>query len=125
MSRAYHMFSCLEVGETLPESDYDFWKSVLNRCLDRPTDVLEGNEQINDTEIVAVYHYDGKTHFSCEVEMNLCGGYSEDEYAEDFQKAMRLLTKEVLQDFNVSLSLYYLEHDPDLYVSFDRQDLAV
>jgi len=50
--------------------------------------------------------------------------YSEDDYAEDFRKAMSLLTKDATHDFKVSLSLYYLEHDPDLHVTFDRQELA-
>ena len=53
------------------------------------------------------------------------GGTPRGEYAEDFRKAIRLLTKDVTLDFKVALSLYYLEHDPDLHVTFDRQELAV
>jgi hypothetical protein len=54
----------------------------------------------------------------------LCGGYSEDEYAADFKKAMSILTKDVTLDFKVSLSLYYLEHDADLAVEYSRKDLS-
>lgn len=66
-----------------------------NRCLGHPTDVLEGNEKISAPEIVDVYQRDDTTLFSCEVEMNLSEGYSEDKYADDFQKATHLLAKDM------------------------------
>jgi len=50
--------------------------------------------------------------------------YSDYEYAEDFRKAMHLLTKDAVLDFNVSLSTYYLEYDADLSVEYDRKELA-
>ena len=58
------------------------------------------------------------------MELTLYGGYSQEEYAEDFRRALHLLTKDAVPDFNVSMDLYYLEHDPDLEVEYDRQDLA-
>jgi len=67
---------------------------------------------------------DGVTRFCCDLEITLCGGYSQEEYAEDFRRAMHLLTKNAVPDFKVSLSLYYLEHDADLEVEYDRQELA-
>ena len=67
---------------------------------------------------------DGVTRFCCDLEITLCGGYSDTEYAEDFRRAMYLLTKDAVLDFKVSLDLYYLEHDADLSVEYDRQELA-
>ena len=123
MSRLYRMMSLLDVNAALPESDWDFWKNVLFRCTDRPTDVFD-DEEPGDPDTVDVYVRDGITRFCCEMEMNLCNGYSEDEYAEDFRKAMHLLTKDAVPDFKVALSLYYLEHDADLEVEYDRKELA-
>jgi len=34
------------------------------------------------------------------------------------------LTKDATHDFKVSLSCYFLEHDPNLHVTFDRQELV-
>jgi hypothetical protein len=45
-------------------------------------------------------------------------------FAADFRRAIQALTKDVTLDFNVSLCLYYLEHDPDLAVEYNRQELA-
>ena len=125
MSRLYRMYSYLEIDETLRENDYEFWRDVLHRCVDCPAEVLDGDDTYSQPDLVDGYvHGDGWTRFCFEQEMNLCGGYSEDEYAEDFRKAIRLLTKDASLDFKVALSLYYLEHDPDLHVSFDRSELA-
>ena len=43
---------------------------------------------------------------------------------EDFRRALHLLTKDAVPDFKVSLNLYYLEHEPDFEVEYDRQELA-
>jgi len=119
------MFSYLEVDAPLPESEYDFWRDVLNRCTESPADVLEGDEQTSYPDIVEACQRDGKTQFSCEIELSLCCGYSQEEFAENFRRAVHLLTKDVVPDFKVSLNCYYLEHDPDLEVEYDRRELAV
>ncbi|MDR0327795.1 MAG: hypothetical protein LBI05_05820 [Planctomycetaceae bacterium] len=126
MSRAYRMVASLEVDAKLSDVDYAFWQDVLYRCLEEPTDVIEGlDDQYSRPEDVEIQTFcEGKTQFYLDIEQNLCGGCSEDEFAEDFRKAVHRLTKDVSQDFRVSLSLYYLGHDPDLYMSFDRQELA-
>jgi hypothetical protein len=119
------MISYLEVDGKLPEEDCGFWQDVLFRCLDEPEAVFEGENQPNNADDVEVSHvWDDKTQFYLSVERYLCGGYGEDEYAEDFKKAMHLLTKDVTQNFKVSLALYYLEHDADLAVEFSRKDLS-
>ena len=125
MSRSYRMLSLLDVDAALSEEEYGFWKDVLSRCTDCPSDVLEGYEASYPETVEAYLRQDGKTRFCCEVEQDLCCGYSEDEFAEDFRKAMHLLTQEVTLDFRVSLDLYYLEHDADLSVEYDRAELAV
>ena len=125
MSRAYRMVSLLDVDAPLPEREWVFWQDVLHRCVDYPAEVLDEDDPYSQPDLVDGYvHSDGWTRFHFEQEMNLCGGCSEEEYAEDFRKAIRLLTKDVTLDFKVALSLYYLEHDPDLHVTFDRQELA-
>ena len=125
MSRSYRMLSLLDVDAALSEEEYGFWKDVLSRCTECPSDVLEECDESCDSDRVDVYiRKDGVTRFCCEVEQDLCCGYSEDEFAEDFRKAMHLLTQEVTLDFRVSLDLYYLEHDADLSVEYDRQELA-
>jgi len=48
---------------------------------------------------------DGVTRFCCELEITLYGGYSQEEYAEDFRRVLRLLTKDAVLDFRVSLDL--------------------
>ena len=124
MSRMYRMVALLDVDATLPESEYDFWKEKLASCTECPADMLEGGEP-SDPDSVDVYiRKDGVTRFCCEMEIALCGGYSDEEYAEDFRKAMHLLTKDTVLDFKVSLNCYYLEHDADLSVEYDRQALA-
>ena len=126
MSRSYRMVSYLEVGTKLSLEDCGYWQDILYRCLDEPQDVILGEEPSSSPDDVDVsFIYDGTTQFYLNIERCLGGGYSEDEYAADFQKALHILTKGTALDFKVSLSLYYLEHDPDLYLSFNRQDLAV
>jgi hypothetical protein len=119
------MISYLEVDGKLPQEDCGYWQDVLYRCLDEPEAVLAGEPQHDGSDDVDVsFVWDGKTQFYCDVERYLCGGYSEDEYAADFKKAMGILTKDVTLDFKVSLSLYYREHDADLAVEFSRKDLS-
>ena len=74
---------------------------------------------------VEVYPLQGQTQFRYDLEMNLCGGRSEYDFADEFRRALHLLTKDIALDFKASLHLYYLEHEPDLSVEFDRQALAV
>ena len=125
MSQAYRMLSLLDVDAALPQSEQNFWKNVLSRCTECPADVLKGGEQEGDSETVESYlRKDGVTRFCCDIEITLCGGYSDEEFAEDFRKALHLLTKDVAQDFKVALNAYYLEHDPDLEVEYDRKELA-
>ena len=125
MSRMYRMVALLDVDAALPESEHDFWKDVLARCTEYPSDVLEEGDESCDSDSVDVYiRKDGVTRFCCEIETTLCGGYSDTEYAEDFRRALHLLTKDAVPDFKVSLSAYYLEHDADLSVEYDRQELA-
>jgi hypothetical protein len=114
----------LEGDAKLSDVDYALWQDVLYRCLDDPTNVNAGDEQDSSPEYVDVQEIQDKTRFYLDIEQNLCNGCSEEDFAEDFRRAMHRLTKDVTQDFRVSLSLYYLEHDPDLYMSFDRQELA-
>ena len=124
MSRMYRMVALLDVDAALPESEYDFWKEKLASCTECPLDILEGGEP-SDPDYVDVYlRKDGITRFCCEMEIALCGGYSQDEYAEDFRKAMHLLTKDAVLDFKVALNAYYLEHDPDLEAEYSREELA-
>jgi len=123
MSRAYRILALLDVVAALPENEQEFWKESLSRCTECPTDVLEGDET-SYPETVDAYVRDGVTRFCCELERNLCNGYSQDDFAEDFRRALHLLTKDVSQDFKVALSLYYLEHDADLEVEYDRAELA-
>jgi hypothetical protein len=119
------MVSYLEVDATLPKEDCGFWQDILYRCLDEPQDVIEGQEQYSEPEDVEVsFVYDNKTQFHLDIERYLCGGQSEDEFADEFRRAIHTLTKDVTLDFKVSLHLYYLEHDPDLAVEFDRKELA-
>jgi hypothetical protein len=118
------MLALLDVNAALPENDWDFWKNVLSSCTDSPTDVLDGYEASYPETVDCYIRKDGVTRFCCEIERNLSGGYSQDEYAENFRKALHLLTKDVLQDFKVALNMYYLEHDPDLEVEYSRQELA-
>ena len=125
MSRSYRMCASVEINAPLSEADCTVWQDILYRCVDDPEGVLAEGEQDSNPEDVEIQRWEDETQFCLDMERNLCGGYSEAEYAEDFQKAMALLTKDVPQDFKVTLSLYYLEHGPDLYVSFERQDLAV
>ena len=124
MSRLYRMLSLIDVDAALPENEQDFWKDILARCTERPAEVLEGTETSYPETVEAYVRQDGVTRFCCDLEITLCGGYSQDEYAEDFRRAMHLLTKDAVLDFKVSLSLYYLEHDADLSVEYDRQALA-
>ena len=110
----------------LTQEDYTFWQDVLFRCIDEPTDVLEGQEGYASLpDHVDVYLIqDSKTQFRYDTEMNLCGVCSQEDYAEDFRRALHLLTQNATLDFKVSLYLYYLEHDPDLSVEYNRQELA-
>ena len=125
MSRYYRMLSLLDVDAALPENEQDFWKEILSRCTECPSDVLEEGDESCDSDRVDVYiREDGVTRFCCEVEATLCGGYSDEEYAEDFRQALHLLTKDAVLNFKVSLSAYYLEHDADLSIEYDRQALA-
>jgi len=119
------MLSLLDVNAALAENEYDFWKDVLSRCTEYPTGVLEGCETSYPDTVEAYQRKDGWTRFCCDIEMNLSGGYCQEEYAEDFRKALHLLTKDVVPDFKVSLNCYYLEHDPDFEVEYDRRELAV
>ena len=120
------MCASVEINTPLSEADCTVWQDILYRCFDEPSDVIAGCEQDSCPEEVEIRQFQGETFLYIDQERYLCGGYSEEEYAEDFRRAMHLLTKDVSQDFQVSLSAYYyLEHDPDLYVSFERQDLAV
>jgi len=118
------MVAYLDIDATLSAEDCTFWQDILYRCLDDPSDVLEGREQESNYEDVEIQPVKSGTLLYLDKERYLCGGYSEDDYAADFQKAMACLTKGTALDFKVSLSLYFLEHDPDLHLSFDRQDLA-
>ena len=44
-----------------------------------------------------------------------------EEYTEDFRRVLLLLTKDAVDpDFRVELNVYYLEHDADLEVEYDR-----
>ena len=71
---------------------------------------------------LAQQNYD---HYRIVVRDFLLALYSQEEYAEDFRKAMHLLTKDVAEpDFKVALNCYYLEHDPDLEVEHSREELA-
>ena len=125
MSRSYRMLSLLDVDAALSEEEYGFWKDVLSRCTECPSDVLEECDESCDSDRVGVYiRKDGVTRFCCEVETTLCGGYSDEEFAEDFRKALHHLTKDAVLDFKVSLSANYLEHDADLSVEYDRHELA-
>ena len=125
MSRMYRMLALLDVNAALSETDLDFWKEILSRCTERPSDVLEGGDPPSYPETVEAYvRKDGITRFCCDIEMSLSNGYSQDEYAEDFRRALHLLTKDAALDFKVALNAYYLEHDPDLEVEFDRSELA-
>jgi hypothetical protein len=118
------MMSLLDVDAALPEESQEFWKDILARCTERPTEVLEGTETSYPETVEAYVRQDGVTRFCCDLEITLFCGYSQEEYAEDFRRALHLLTKDVVPDFKVSLSLYYLEHDADLSVEYDRLDLA-
>ena len=125
MSQSYRMMSLLDVDAALPENEQEFWKEILYRCTECPTDVLENGDDSSDPDTVSAYiRKDGVTRFCCEIEIMLCGGYSQDNYAEDFRKAMHLLTKDVALDFKVAISCYYLEHDPDLEIEYSREELA-
>ena len=124
MSRLYRMLSLIDVDAALPEDAQDFWKDVLARCTERPAEVLAGTETSYPETVEAYVRQDGVTRFCCEMEITLCGGYSQEEYAEDFRRAMHLLTKDAVLDFKVSLNAYYLEHEPDLEIEFDQQELA-
>ena len=125
MSRMYRMVALLDVDAALPESEYDFWKEKLTSCTECPLDILEGGKPSDSDSVDAYLRKDGVTRFCCEMEIALCGGYSQEEYAEDFRKAMHLLTKDVVEpDFKVSLNAYYLEHDPDLEIEYSREELA-
>ena len=129
MSRAYRAVSYLEVDAALPQEDYPFWQDVLFRAVDEPTDVLEGRtDYVSLPENVEVYpvRNENKTQFRFDLEMNLCGGCSEEEFAEDFRRAVHLLTQNVSAavQFRASLDLYYLEHEADYSVEYDRTDLA-
>jgi len=118
------MVALLDVEAALPESEYDFWKEKLASCTECPLDILEGGEPSDPDSVDAYVRQDGVTRFCCEMEITLCGGYSDEEYAEDFRRALHLLTKDAVPDFKVSLNAYYLEHDPDLEIEFDRKELA-
>ena len=129
MSRVYRAVSYLEVDVALPQEDYSFWQDVLFRAVDDPTDVLEGRtDYVSFPDNVEVYPVrdENKTQFHFDLEMNLCGGCSEEEFAEDFRRAVHLLTQNVSAElqFRASLDLYYLEHEADYSVEYDRQELA-
>jgi len=124
MSRLYRMLALIDVDAALPENEQDFWKDVLARCTERPAEVLDGTETECPETAEAYVRQDGVTRFCCDLEMTLCGGYSDEEYAEDFRKALHLLTKDAVPDFKVSLNCYYLEHEPDIEVEYSRQELA-
>ena len=124
MSRAYRMVAYLEIDATLSAEDRTFWQDTLYRCIDDPMDVLEGQEQESDPEDVEIQPLQGGIRFFLDKERYLCNGYSQEEYAEDFRRAMHLLTQDAVPDFKVSLNMYYLERDPDLDVEYDRQELA-
>jgi hypothetical protein len=126
MSRSYRFVSYLEVDGKLPLEDCGFWQDILYRCLDEPQDVLEAVEdQFSEPDNVDVgFVWDNRTQFYLDIERNLCGGQSEDEFADEFRRAIHTLTKDVTLDFKVSLHMYFLEHDPDLAVEYNRQELA-
>ena len=124
MSRMYRKVALLDVEAALPESEYDFWKEKLASCTECPLDILEGGEPNDPYPVDAYLRKDGVTRFCCEMEIALCGGYSDEEYAEDFRRALHLLTKDAVPDFKVSLNCYYLEHEPDIEVEYSRQELA-
>ena len=118
------MLSLIDVDAALSEDAQDFWKDVLARCTKRLAEVLEGTETSYPETVEASVRQDGMTRFCCDLEITLCGGYSQEEYAEDFRKAMHLLTNDAVPNFKVSLNAYYLGHDADLSVEYDRQELA-
>ena len=55
MSRYYRMLSLLDVDAALPENEQDFWKDVLARCTECPSDVLEEGDESCDSDSVDVY----------------------------------------------------------------------
>jgi hypothetical protein len=118
------MLALLDVNAELPETDWNFWKDVLSSCTDSPADVLDGYDESYPETVDCYIRKDGVTRFCCEIERNLSNGYSQEEFAEDFRKALHLLTKDVALDFKVAISLYYLEHDADLEAEYTRQELA-
>ena len=124
MGRAYKMVGCISVSTVLPKEDYEFWQDVLFRCVDEPADVMTGDEQISFPCHVDVWVHGEKTYFHYCAEMNLSGGQSQEEYAEEFRKAVGRLTQDVSIDFQAMLDLYYLERDADLSVEYNRQELA-
>jgi hypothetical protein len=130
MSRLYRTVGSIEVDATLDEKDYAFWQDVLFRAIDDPSDVLDGRtDPISLSDQVEVYPVEdeNKTQFRYDLEMSLCGGQDEDEFAEEVRQAIYLLTQTVPAsiNFRLSLDMYYLEHDPDLSVEYDRAELAV
>ena len=93
-------------------------------CTECPSDILQGGKPSDPGAVDAYLRKDGVTRFCCDLEITLCGGYSDEEYAEDFRRALYLLTKDAVPDFKVSLNCYYLEHEPDIEVEYSRQELA-
>ena len=124
MSRMYRILALLDVDAALPESEYDFWKEKLASCTECPSDILQGGKPSDPDSVDAYLRKDGVTRFCCDIEMSLCAGYSDEEYSEDFRRALHLLTKDAVPDFKVSLNCYYLEHEPDIEVEYDRQELV-
>jgi hypothetical protein len=125
----YRAVSYLEVDAALEEKDYVFWQDVLFRAVDEPSDVLEGRtDPISLPDQVEVYLVceENKTQFRYDLEMNLCGGQSEEEFGDEVRRAVHLLTQDVPPsvNFRLSLDLYYLEHDADYSVEYDRAELA-
>ena len=87
--------------------------------------IKKGNRQLPDGEkIPHWFPYLLRNSAATAIELEHGLDDTDEEYAENFRKAMHLLTKNAVPDFKVSLALYYLEHDADLEVEYDRQELA-
>jgi hypothetical protein len=128
MSRAYRFECDIQVLGDQAAAAENFWRRVIRACLDCPAGVLDRADtsaSAHDSE-AAVFHcsvHVSDVLFRYVTENNLCNGYSEEEYVRDFRKAVKKMTKDVTVKFKVILSLYYLEHAPDVFEQFDSDDL--
>jgi hypothetical protein len=77
----YRILALLDVDAALPESEYDFWKEKLASCTECPLDILQGGKPSDPDSVEAYLRKDGVTRFCCDIEMSLCAGYSDAEYA--------------------------------------------